>query len=223
MWPRDGRRSARSARRTPGPGDVVVRALHSALSRGTERLVFTGARPGKRIRAHARPFMGGAFPFPVKYGYAMVGPGRGRPGAAARPHRLRAASAPDRVRASGRRGHRRAGHAFRPAAPCSPPIWRPRSTRSGMPRRARAIASPWSAAGVVGLLIGMAVRGASRRRGDAGRYRPAAGARRRSRPRLRRARGRAARLRPRVPCERERRRPRDRAAARRATRQPCWS
>ena len=57
----------------PGPGDVVVRTVRSAVSRGTETLVFRGAVPpaeGPRMRA---PFQEGDFPGPVKYGYLSVG------------------------------------------------------------------------------------------------------------------------------------------------------
>ena len=54
-------------------GHVRVRAVASALSRGTERLVFAGRVPESEYERMRAPFMGGAFPFPVKYGYAMVG------------------------------------------------------------------------------------------------------------------------------------------------------
>jgi hypothetical protein len=57
----------------PGSGEVVVRALHGALSRGTERLVLAGRVPESEYERMRAPFMGGAFPFPVKYGYATVG------------------------------------------------------------------------------------------------------------------------------------------------------
>jgi NADPH:quinone reductase-like Zn-dependent oxidoreductase len=57
----------------PGPGEVRLRAVASALSRGTERLVFSGMVPESEYIRMRAPFMGGAFPFPVKYGYAMVG------------------------------------------------------------------------------------------------------------------------------------------------------
>ena len=57
----------------PGPHEVRVRALHGALSRGTERLVFAGKVPEGEFERMRAPFMGGAFPFPVKYGYAVVG------------------------------------------------------------------------------------------------------------------------------------------------------
>jgi NADPH:quinone reductase-like Zn-dependent oxidoreductase len=57
----------------PRPGEVLVRALYSAISRGTERLVFAGRVPESEFSRMRAPFMGGAFPFPVKYGYATVG------------------------------------------------------------------------------------------------------------------------------------------------------
>jgi len=57
----------------PGPGDVRVRATLSALSRGTERLIFSGLVPESEYDRMRAPFMSGAFPYPVKYGYAMVG------------------------------------------------------------------------------------------------------------------------------------------------------
>jgi threonine dehydrogenase-like Zn-dependent dehydrogenase len=50
-----------------------VRALVSALSRGTERLVFMGRVPESEYQRMRAPFMEGAFPFPVKYGYSLVG------------------------------------------------------------------------------------------------------------------------------------------------------
>ncbi len=57
----------------PSAGDVVVRALFSGVSRGTEALVFQGRVPeSERARMRA-PFQAGAFPAPVKYGYASVG------------------------------------------------------------------------------------------------------------------------------------------------------
>ena len=56
-----------------GPGEVRVRALHGAVSRGTERLVLAGRVPPSEFGRMRAPFMGGAFPFPVKYGYATVG------------------------------------------------------------------------------------------------------------------------------------------------------
>jgi 2-desacetyl-2-hydroxyethyl bacteriochlorophyllide A dehydrogenase len=57
----------------PRPGEVRVRALHSGISRGSEALVFSGRVPPEEHERMRAPFMGGAFPFPVKYGYASVG------------------------------------------------------------------------------------------------------------------------------------------------------
>jgi hypothetical protein len=56
-----------------GPAEVEVRALHGAVSRGTERLVLAGRVPPSEYARMRGPHMGGAFPFPVKYGYATVG------------------------------------------------------------------------------------------------------------------------------------------------------
>jgi NADPH:quinone reductase-like Zn-dependent oxidoreductase len=57
----------------PRPGEVQVCALHGAISRGTERLVHAGRVPASEYERMRAPMMGGAFPFPVKYGYATVG------------------------------------------------------------------------------------------------------------------------------------------------------
>lgn len=58
---------------SPGPGDLRVRAHYGALSRGTEALVAAGRVPPSEFERMRAPFMGGNFPFPVKYGYATVG------------------------------------------------------------------------------------------------------------------------------------------------------
>ncbi|MFN6956728.1 MAG: zinc-dependent alcohol dehydrogenase, partial [Acetobacteraceae bacterium] len=55
------------------PDQVLVRARASGISRGTERLVFTGRVPENQRAAMRCPLQGGAFPFPVKYGYSAVG------------------------------------------------------------------------------------------------------------------------------------------------------
>lgn len=59
----------------PGPeaGEVVVRALCSGISRGTESLVFRGGVPRSQREVMRCPFQEGDFPAPVKYGYASVG------------------------------------------------------------------------------------------------------------------------------------------------------
>lgn len=57
----------------PGPGQVLVRTLHSAVSRGTETLVFRGGVPRDQYSVMRAPFQEGEFPGPVKYGYLNVG------------------------------------------------------------------------------------------------------------------------------------------------------
>ncbi|MFJ2715527.1 zinc-binding alcohol dehydrogenase [Streptomyces sp. NPDC091412] len=57
----------------PGPGEVVVRALYSGVSRGTETLVFRGQVPESQYEVMRAPFQEGDFPGPVKYGYLSVG------------------------------------------------------------------------------------------------------------------------------------------------------
>lgn len=57
----------------PGPGDCLVRALWSGISRGTERLVCEGRVPPSEFDRMRAPFQQGEFPFPVKYGYCSVG------------------------------------------------------------------------------------------------------------------------------------------------------
>ena len=57
----------------PGPGEVMVRAMWSGVSRGTETLVFRGGVPESQHAAMRAPFQEGEFPAPVKYGYLSVG------------------------------------------------------------------------------------------------------------------------------------------------------
>lgn len=57
----------------PGPDDVVVRTLYSAISRGTESLVYNGEVPESEYARMRAPFQSGDFPAPVKYGYINVG------------------------------------------------------------------------------------------------------------------------------------------------------
>ncbi len=57
----------------PGPGEVLVRTLYSAISRGTESLVFRGQVPPSQYEVMRAPFQEGDFPGPVKYGYLSVG------------------------------------------------------------------------------------------------------------------------------------------------------
>lgn len=69
-----GRAAIRSAEvHAPPAGDVLVRALHSGISRGTEMLVYRGEVPATEFERMRAPFQEGDFPGPVKYGYASVG------------------------------------------------------------------------------------------------------------------------------------------------------
>src|SRR3954462_14388333 len=54
-------------------GELLIRAAYSGISRGTERLVFEGRVPPSEFERMRCPRQEGAFPFPVKYGYALVG------------------------------------------------------------------------------------------------------------------------------------------------------
>jgi threonine dehydrogenase-like Zn-dependent dehydrogenase len=64
----------------PGPEDVLVRAIASGISRGTEALVFRGHVPESQYHVMRCPFQEGDFPAPVKYGYASVGVVEAGPG-----------------------------------------------------------------------------------------------------------------------------------------------
>ena len=57
----------------PKPGEALVRTLFSGISRGTERLVFSGAIGQSEWERMRGPNQEGAFPFPVKYGYCATG------------------------------------------------------------------------------------------------------------------------------------------------------
>lgn len=54
-------------------GCMRVRALYGGISRGTEALIAAGRVPVSEYQRMRGPHMGGAFPFPVKYGYSTVG------------------------------------------------------------------------------------------------------------------------------------------------------
>jgi len=58
---------------SPAEGELLVQALASGLSRGTERLVHHGRVPASQHGAMRCPMQEGEFTFPVKYGYAAVG------------------------------------------------------------------------------------------------------------------------------------------------------
>ena len=57
----------------PVAGEVLVRALYSAVSRGSESLVFHGRVPASEHQRMRCPYQVGEFPGPLKYGYSNVG------------------------------------------------------------------------------------------------------------------------------------------------------
>lgn len=61
------------ALRAPAQGELLIRTLASAISRGSESLVFRGEVPETEWRRMRCPFQEGEFPAPVKYGYSAVG------------------------------------------------------------------------------------------------------------------------------------------------------
>jgi hypothetical protein len=59
--------------RPPPDGHALVQSVYSAISRGTESLVWNARVPASEFARMRCPHQGGDFPFPVKYGYANVG------------------------------------------------------------------------------------------------------------------------------------------------------
>jgi NADPH:quinone reductase-like Zn-dependent oxidoreductase len=69
-----GRAAIRPAALPPlGAGQARIRTLFSGISRGTERLVFTGKAPPSEHARMRCPMQEGEFSFPIKYGYCAVG------------------------------------------------------------------------------------------------------------------------------------------------------
>src|SRR5688572_14004239 len=57
----------------PAPGEVQVETLISAISPGTEMLVYRGEFPKSMSLDATIEALGGGFAYPLKYGYATVG------------------------------------------------------------------------------------------------------------------------------------------------------
>ncbi|MES1930528.1 putative dehydrogenase [Salinisphaera dokdonensis CL-ES53] len=57
----------------PAGGELLVRSLYSAVSRGTETLVYSGQVPASEYERMRAPFQAGDLPGAVKHGYANVG------------------------------------------------------------------------------------------------------------------------------------------------------
>ncbi len=57
----------------PSAGEVLVRTLFSAISPGTELLIYRGQAPTELPVDETLPALSGHFGFPLKYGYSAVG------------------------------------------------------------------------------------------------------------------------------------------------------
>jgi 2-desacetyl-2-hydroxyethyl bacteriochlorophyllide A dehydrogenase len=57
----------------PGPGQVLVQTILSAISPGTELLIYRGQAPQDLAADTRLKALGGTLAFPLKYGYAAVG------------------------------------------------------------------------------------------------------------------------------------------------------
>jgi 2-desacetyl-2-hydroxyethyl bacteriochlorophyllide A dehydrogenase len=57
----------------PGPDEVTVAALLSAISAGSELLVYRGQAPSDLPVDDTIEALGGGFGFPIRYGYSLVG------------------------------------------------------------------------------------------------------------------------------------------------------
>ncbi|SNB71842.1 Threonine dehydrogenase [Rhodoblastus acidophilus] len=75
LWQEERGRLAlrQEALTAPTEAEALVKTLWSAVSRGTERLVFDGRVPASQYAVMRAPMQRGEFPFPVQYGYAAVG------------------------------------------------------------------------------------------------------------------------------------------------------
>lgn len=63
----------RSEMGRPGPGEALVRTLVSAISSGTEMLLYRGQMPDEMQLDESIAALGGAVRYPARYGYAAVG------------------------------------------------------------------------------------------------------------------------------------------------------
>lgn len=58
---------------SPAPGEVLVMTLYSAISPGTESLIYRGLFPEELAVDEHIPPLSGKFAYPLKYGYSTVG------------------------------------------------------------------------------------------------------------------------------------------------------
>jgi 2-desacetyl-2-hydroxyethyl bacteriochlorophyllide A dehydrogenase len=75
LWFEETNRAAFLEEILPGlkPGWCKLKSLFSGISPGTESLILSGQVPDRVYHEMKCPYMGGQFPFPVKYGYSLVG------------------------------------------------------------------------------------------------------------------------------------------------------
>jgi len=57
----------------PPPGEVQIQSICSAISAGTELLLYSGEAPSKLPADSSLPALSGNLAYPLKYGYSMVG------------------------------------------------------------------------------------------------------------------------------------------------------
>lgn len=58
---------------SPGPGEALVKTIVSAISAGTEIVIYRGEAPENMSADETISSLRGSFAFPLKYGYAAVG------------------------------------------------------------------------------------------------------------------------------------------------------
>lgn len=58
---------------TPGAGEVLVKTVVSAVSAGTELLIYRGQAPAGLVADETLPSLTGRLAFPLRYGYSAVG------------------------------------------------------------------------------------------------------------------------------------------------------
>lgn len=69
-----GKGAIRDESLEPADGtELLIKSEFSAISRGTESLVFNGRVPPSEYDRMRAPFQSGSFPGPIKYGYCSVG------------------------------------------------------------------------------------------------------------------------------------------------------
>ncbi len=73
LWHLSNTKSALKVDELNTDDKVLIKSLYSLISIGTERLVSNGKVPTNLYEPMKVPYMAGAFSFPVKYGYSLVG------------------------------------------------------------------------------------------------------------------------------------------------------